>query len=279
VTRAAVLGSPIGHSLSPVLHLAAYDALDLPDWRYQAVDCDEHRLRPFLSALDEDWVGLSLTMPLKRLALELADEVSPLAAAVGAANTMVRREGRWFAANTDVGGMVDALREAGVERPASAVVLGAGGTAQAALAALRELGVTAPLVLVRDLERAADLRAAAGRLDVSPDIRSGLAGWLEGEQIDPAVYATELLITTVPRGAADPLAANPRWADKGTVLDVVYEPWPTPAAVSAGAFGWRIASGLDMLLHQAARQVSLMTGRTPPVAAMRDALYTAVAAR
>ena len=276
--RAAVLGSPIGHSLSPVLHLAAYDALDLPDWRYQAVDCDEHRLRPFLSALDEDWMGLSLTMPLKRLALELADEVSPLAAAVGAANTMVRRDGRWFAANTDVGGMVDALREAGVERPVNAVVLGAGGTAQAALAALRELGVSEPLVLVRDLDRAGELRAAAGRLDVSPQIRAGLAGWAGGT-VDPAVYAADLLISTVPKGAADALAAEPRWSDKGTVLDVVYEPWPTPAAVSAAAFGWRIASGLDMLLHQAARQVSLMTGRTPPVAAMRDALYQAVAAR
>jgi shikimate dehydrogenase len=273
VPRAAVLGSPIGHSLSPVLHLAAYDALDLPDWRYQAVDCDEHRLRPFLSALDEDWVGLSLTMPLKRLALELSDEVSPLAAAVGAANTMIRREGRWFAANTDVGGMVDALREAGVERPGSAVVLGAGGTAQAALAALRELGVTEALVLVRDLDRAGDLRGAAARLDVHPEIRAGLADWPNG--IDPRVYQAELLISTVPRGAADPLAAEPRWSDKGTVLDVVYDPWPTPVAVSAAAFGWHIASGLDMLLHQAARQVSLMTGRTPPVAAMRDALYAA----
>lgn len=280
--RAAVLGSPIGHSLSPVLHLAAYDALDLPDWRYQAVDCDEHRLRPFLSALDEEWVGLSLTMPLKRLALECSDEVSPLAAAVGAANTMLRREGgRWFAANTDVGGMVDALREAGVERPANAVVLGAGGTAQAALAALRELGVPDPVVLVRDLDRAGELRAAAGRLDVTPDIRAGLAGGPAGAGgvVDPAVYQTELLISTVPAGVADTLAASPRWSDKGTLLDVVYEPWPTPVAVSAAALGWRIASGLDMLLHQAARQVSLMTGRTPPVAAMRDALHAAVERR
>ena len=274
--RAAVLGSPIGHSLSPVLHLAAYDALNLPDWRYQAVDCDEHRLRPFLAALDEEWAGLSLTMPLKRLALEVAEEVSPLAAAVGAANTLVRRGDRWFAANTDVGGMVDALREAGVERPTSAVILGAGGTAQAALAALRELGVTEPVVFVRDSERAGDLRAAAGRLDVAADIRAGL-----GEQglADPAGYRADLLISTLPPGAADPLAANPRWSDKGTVLDVVYDPWPTPVAVSAAAFGWRIASGLDMLLHQAARQVSLMTGCTAPVGAMRDALHAAVTAR
>src|SRR5262249_37523631 len=194
--RAAVLGSPIGHSLSPVLHLAAYDALGL-DWRYQAVDCDEHRLRPFLAALDGEWAGLSLTMPLKRLALELADEVSPLAAMVGAANTLLHRDGSWFAENTDVGGIVDTLREAGGERPQAAVVLGAGGTAQAALAALREFGVTAPLVLVRDLARAEGLRAAAARLDVTPQLRAGLA--------DPAVFHADLLISTVPKGAADPL--------------------------------------------------------------------------
>jgi len=273
--RAAVLGSPIGHSLSPVLHLAAYDALGLAEWRYQAVDCDDHRLRPFLAALDGEWAGLSLTMPLKRLALELADEVSPLAAMVGAANTLLHRDGSWFAENTDVGGIVDALREAGVERPRTAVVLGAGGTAQAALAALREFGVTAPLVLVRDLARADGLRAAAARLDVTPQIRAGLDA---NGLADPAAYHADLLISTVPKGAADPLVAHPHWQDKGTVLDVVYDPWPTPLAISAAAFGWRIASGLDMLLHQAARQVSLMTGCAAPVAAMRDALYSAAGA-
>jgi shikimate dehydrogenase len=274
--RAAVLGSPIGHSLSPVLHLAAYDALGLAEWRYQAVDCDEHRLRPFLAALDEEWAGLSLTMPLKRLALELADEVSPLAAMVGAANTMLCRNGCWFADNTDVGGIVDALRESGVERPQTAVVLGAGGTAQAALAALREFGVTEPLVLVRDPARAGDLRAAAARLDVAPQVRAGLG---PNGLADPAAYRADLLISTVPKGAADPLAAHPDWQDKGAVLDVVYDHWPTPLAISAAAFGWRVASGLDMLLHQAARQVSLMTGRTPPVAAMRDALHSAAGTR
>jgi shikimate dehydrogenase len=264
-----VLGSPIGHSLSPVLHLAAYDALGLADWRYQAVDCDEHRLRPFLAALDEEWAGLSLTMPLKRLALELADEVSPLAAAVGAANTFIRVDGRWFADNTDVGGMLDALRAAGVNGPVRTVLLGAGGTAQAALAALRELGVTEPVVLVREPSRTGELRAAASRLDVHPQIRAGLA--------DPAAYQAELLVSTVPAGAADLLTLCPQWTDKGTLLDVVYEPWPTPVAASAAAAGWQIVSGMDLLLYQAARQVSAMTHHDPPVEAMRDALLSAAA--
>jgi shikimate dehydrogenase len=266
-----VLGSPIAHSLSPTLHLAAYDALGLPDWRYQAVDCDEHRLLPFIAALDGEWAGLSLTMPLKRLVLEVADEVSPLAAAVGAANTLVRREHGWFADNTDVGGIVDALTGTGVDHPASAVVLGAGGTAQAALAALRELGMTEPTVLVRDLGRTGELRAAAGRLDVRPQILEGIA--------DPVAYKAEVLISTIPTGAADELAASPQWNGHGVLLDAVYDPWPTPVAVSAAACGWRIASGLDMLLGQAARQVAAMTGRPAPVAAMRDALRAAAANR
>ncbi|MBI3688989.1 MAG: shikimate dehydrogenase [Actinobacteria bacterium] len=269
--RAAVLGSPIGHSLSPVLHLAAYDALGLPDWRYQAVDCDEHRLLPFVSALDREWVGLSLTMPLKRLVLELADEVSPLAAAVGAANTLIRHADGWFADNTDVGGIVDVLRESGVSSPGSAVVVGAGGTAQAALAALRELGMVEPVVLVRDLARTAELRAAASRLDVRPQIQEGIT--------DPAAYKADVLISTIPAGAADQLARAPQWNGHGLLLDAVYDRWPTPIAVTAAACGWRIASGLDMLLGQAVRQVTAMTGLPAPVAAMRAALYAAAAGR
>jgi shikimate dehydrogenase len=269
--RAAVLGAPAGRSLFPLLHLAAYDALDLPDWRYQAVDCDEHRLQPFLAALDEEWVGLSVTRPLARLALEVADEVSPLAAAVGAADTLLRRDGRWFATNTDVAAMVNTLREAGAESPRSAVLLGAGGTAQVALGALRDLGVGEPVVLVRDLDRAGGLRAAAARLDIAVQVRAGLD--------DPAAYHADVLVSTLPPGAADRLAATPRWSDKGVLLDVVCDPWPTPVAVSAGASGWRITGGLDLLLHRAAQQVSLMTGLAPPVAEMRDALHAASLAR
>lgn len=268
--RAAVLGSPIDHSLSPVLHLAAYDALGLPDWRYQAVDCDEHRLRPFVTALDREWVGLSVTMPLKRLVLELADEVSPLAAAVGAANTLIRRGEGWFADNTDVGGIVDALTGAGVTGAGTAVVIGSGGTAQAALAALRELGMSEPVVLVRDAGRAGELRAAALRLGVRPQIREPIT--------DPVAHTADILISTVPAGAADPLATQ-AWRGNGVLLDVVYDPWPTPVAVTAAASGWRIASGLEMLLGQAARQVTAMTGKPAPVMAMREALESAVATR
>ncbi|MGH3613741.1 MAG: shikimate dehydrogenase, partial [Pseudonocardia sp.] len=112
--RAAVLGSPIAHSLSPVLHHAAYAALGLDGWNYGAHECDESGLGGFVAGLGPEWAGLSLTMPLKRVALEVADQVSALAAATGAANTLVAGPGGWVADNTDVAGIVGALRDAGV---------------------------------------------------------------------------------------------------------------------------------------------------------------------
>ena len=152
VRRAAVLGSPIEHSLSPVLHEAAYQALDLHGWHYDKIECDETGLPRLVDSMGPEWAGLSLTMPLKRVALTVADEVSPLAEAVGAANTLVfSPAGGRRAENTDVTGMVSALREAGLTRVEQSVILGAGGTAQSALAAVRELGHQSPIILVRNL--------------------------------------------------------------------------------------------------------------------------------
>ncbi|MGH3881998.1 MAG: shikimate dehydrogenase [Pseudonocardiaceae bacterium] len=269
--RAAVLGCPIRHSLSPAVHRAAYAALGLTDWRYEAFECDEAALPTFVERLGPQWAGLSLTMPLKRAALTVADEVSPLARAVGAVNTLVLGQpgGRSRAENTDVAGILTALREAGLDRVGAAVILGAGGTAQAALAALRELGEAAPTVLVRDPARTADLRAAADRLGVRPTISGGLP--------DRAVPEADVVISTLPPGAADAISPQ-RWSARPVVLDVVYTPWPTPLAAAALGAGCRIVSGLAVLLHQAVAQVELMTGRGAPVAAMRQALDTAVRA-
>jgi hypothetical protein len=167
VRRAAVLGHPITHSLSPALHTAAYRALGLDGWEYGRHDVDEHDLETFLRDLDRSWAGLSLTMPLKHRALELVDHVDPLAAAVGAVNTVLVTPTGLTGTNTDVYGLVQALREglgpaAGIDRAAvnGAVVLGGGATAASALAALAELGQTSPRVLVRSLDRTAELRAA-----------------------------------------------------------------------------------------------------------------------
>ena len=260
--RAAVLGSPIAHSLSPVLHRAAYAALGLGDWTYTAIECDEAGLAGVLAV--PGWAGLSLTMPLKRAVLPLLDRTEPLAVEAGGANTVVFEGGARLGYNTDVPGMVTALAEAGVTAPAGATILGAGATACAALAALRETGLTSAVVLVRDQARAGDLLAAAGRLGMAVELRPFGTGVRDGD----------LLVSTVPAGAADyyaERARNPR-PGPSAVLDVVYHPWPTPLARAASRWGAIAISGFDLLLHQAARQVELMTGLAPaPLAPMRAA--------
>lgn len=270
--RAAVLGSPIAHSLSPVLHTAAYAALGLDGWAYAAIECDEARLPALLASCDRQWAGLSLTMPLKRAVLPLLDRTEPLAAEVGGANTVVFEGGERHGYNTDVPGMVAALAEAGVTAPSGATILGAGATACAALAALREVGLTSVVALVRDRARAAGLLAAAGRLGMAVDLRP----------FDSEVRSGDLLVSTVPAGAADfyaERAQDPR-PGPSAVLDVVYDPWPTPLAQAAAKSGAIVVSGFDLLLHQAAGQVELMTGIKPaPLEHMRTAGQTELARR
>src|SRR4029077_72968 len=182
--RAAVLGSPIEHSLSPVLHTAAYAALGLAHWSYAAIECDEAGLPALIASCDSQWAGLSLTMPLKRAVLPLLDRNEPLAVEAGGANTVVFAGGERHGYNTDVPGMVAALAEAGVTAPPGATILGAGAgrpgalrappparpirggaaPACAALAALRATGLASAVVLVRDQARAGGLLAAAGLL-------------------------------------------------------------------------------------------------------------------
>ena len=260
--RAAVLGLPVRHSLSPTLHQAAYEALGLRDWRYERIECGEDELPALVDRLGSEWAGLSLTMPLKRVALEVAESVSPLAAAVGAANTLLL-DGPRRADNTDVRGIAEALREAGVDSVEHAVVLGAGGTAQAALAALAELGEPSPTVIVRDVNRTRELRATAERLGVQPVVVGGL--------FENPLPEADIVISTLPAGAADPLASTP-WRRRPVVLDVVYANWPTSLATSALTAGCTVISGLAVLLHQAVGQVQLVTGLTAPVDAMRAAL-------
>ena len=274
IRRAAVLGSPIKHSLSPVLHGAAYQALNLHGWHYGKIECDEPGLPRLVDGMGPEWVGLSLTMPLKRVALAIADEVSSLARAIGAANTLVFPSGGPAggrqAENTDVAGMVGALREAGLAHAEQAVILGAGGTAQAALAAVRELGHQSPIVWCATSPVPVSCCETAERLGMRPTI--------SGRLFDEPLPDADLVISTLPGGAADPLSST-RWNPGTMVLDVVYAPWPTLFAGSALAAGCRVVSGLTVLLHQAVAQVELMTGYPGPVEAMRAALVAAVAAR
>jgi shikimate dehydrogenase len=270
--KAAVLGSPVAHSLSPVLHRAAYQALGLAGWSYQAIECDEAGLPGVLARCGPQWAGLSLTMPLKRAVLPLLDQVEPLAAEVGAANTVVFAGGQRHGYNTDVPGMISALAEAGVAGGLSEVlVLGAGATACSALAAVRGLGATAVTVAVRDRAKAGGLLAAAGRLGMRP----GLADFG-----DPGISAPDLLISTVPAGAADIYAKRLARATlrPRLILDVVYHPWPTVLGEAARDAGVAVIGGFALLLHQAAGQVTLMTGKPAPLEAMRAAGLAALTA-
>jgi shikimate dehydrogenase len=271
--RAAVLGKPIAHSLSPVIHNAGYRHAGLADWHYTAHECGEADLAGFVAGLDDTWVGLSLTMPLKEVALQVADEVAPLAAALGAANTLVRLpDGGWRAENTDAPGMVDALRSVGVERAGTASVLGAGGTARAALGACRELGVSVVTVFARRPEAVDELLPVAHALGLE---MLG-ADW---SRVAGHAGQADVVFSTVPKGVADPLAGTLAWRDGTVSFDAVYDPWPTPLAAAASAAGCRIVSGLDLLLAQAVHQFELFTGGPAPVGAMRDALFAAAAAR
>jgi shikimate dehydrogenase len=307
--RAAVLGKPIAHSLSPVLHRAAHDALGLGDWEYETVECGEEELPGFVTSRNETWAGLSLTMPLKRAVLPLLDQADPLATATGGANTVVFRAEGLAGYNTDVQGIVAALTEAGLTEaglteagltegglaeagtPSAgppfagrALILGAGATACSALAAIGAMGGSGADVAVRDKSRATGLLEAAERLalrvrllDLAELDRASQEGREYRGSASREGHAPDLLISTLPAGAADfyrhffaerPSQSPPAPA---TVFDVVYAPWPTQLALAARAAGTRVVGGFPMLLHQAAAQVELMTGKPAPLEAMRAA--------
>ncbi|GAA2103110.1 shikimate dehydrogenase [Streptomyces albiaxialis] len=271
--RAAVLGSPIAHSLSPALHRAAYGELGLDSWTYDSFDVDESGIAGFLADLDATWAGLSLTMPLKRAVIPLLDEISETAASVEAVNTVVFREdGRRLGENTDIPGMIAALRERGVERVESAAVLGAGATASSALAALARVCAGEVTAYVRSEARAREMRGWGERLGVP--VRT--AEWADAAE----ALRAPLVIATTPAGTTDAFAPAVPAEGLGTLFDVLYDPWPTSLAASWQQRGGAVVSGLDLLVHQAALQVEQMTGLRPaPLAEMRAAGEAALRAR
>ena len=263
--KAAVLGSPIAHSLSPALHRAGYAALGLTEWSYGRFELVADELADFVDGLDEQWRGLSLTMPLKDAALLVADEATVLAVRAGAANTLVRTETGWLADNTDIPGLVATLRPAW-KGWTHAAILGAGATARSAVLALDELQVRHLRVYARNLDRAAQLTAWAGTVAPKVTIElAELATWTTGDE--PAV------ISTLPGGAADPAGLSRR---SGLLFDAVYAGWPTPLARAAGAAGMEVIGGAELLLAQAALQFELFTGQVPPELAMRAAVAAAL---
>ncbi len=259
--RAAVLGSPIAHSLSPTLHRAAYAALGL-DWTYEAIEVAEDGLAAFLEQLDDSWAGLSLTMPLKEVAIALCSQVEITAMTIRSVNTLLPGPEGWTGTNTDITGIVRSLQEIGVDFGLeSALILGAGATARSGIAALAQMGVGSVGIAARRAEQVAELLALADAFTLS----AHAVPW------DPAPGSLDvsLVLSSLP-GDAGLVWAPAAAGTTAALLDVAYHSWPTPLAAA-----WptqQIASGRSMLLWQAAEQVKLMTGLEAPVEAMRASL-------
>ncbi|MET0448382.1 MAG: shikimate dehydrogenase [Aeromicrobium sp.] len=263
-----MLGSPIGHSLSPAMHRAAYAALGL-DWAYEAVEVREGELAAFVGALGDDVRGLSVTAPLKREAASVSHQHSGDVEVLGVANTLIVDDGMISAHNTDVPGAGAALEEAGLGSPVSARILGGGATAASMALTLVRLGVESLELVVRDPARAAGAEAVARGRGIAVTVR---------RLDEPLVDKVDLLVSTVPHDAIG--ARSHELVDSTqAVFDVVYDPWPTGLARAAGESGVRVVSGLDLLAHQAALQVELMTGSPVSPQLLRDAALAALPTR
>lgn len=265
----AVLGSPIQHSRSPQLHAAAYDVLGLP-WAYSRAEVGPGGLPDFLAGLDPSWRGLSLTMPLKREVLPLLTERTQAVEVSGAANTVLLGEDGPRGFNTDIAGIVGALRDHGVTDADTVHIIGTGNTAASAFLAAARLGASRALVSGRSLAGVAELERLGDRLGVHTEWR------LYGAEVP---VRADLVINTLP-GDVDPDDIPD--ADLGGVLmEVPYDPWPTPRASRWVARDGLVVNGLEMLLHQAVEQVRIFVtgeegGALPHehdvVAAMRAAV-------
>lgn len=240
--KLAVLGSPISHSLSPKIHGAAYQALGLQA-EYGSHEVAESSFLDFIeSHSPSEWRGFSLTMPLKEIALSVCQEVEEVARGIGAINTLVSNKKGWMGYNTDVAGFSYLFAQMELNEIA---ILGAGGTAKAALSALASLGKSAK-VFRRDSKRDKSLK----QIDASVEI-------MDWQDVSKAFEAS-LLVNTLPITAFKhpELSSNPR----GEVIDSLYHPWPTPLMASAKE---RVLfTGKDLLVAQALSQIELFSGRT-----------------
>ena len=270
VTHCAVIGHPVGHSLSPAIHRAAYAQLGLA-WEYTAVDVAPGGVGDFVRGLDASWRGLSVTAPHKDdlVALGEPDDIVGL---TGAANTWVRDSraaGGAIVRNTDVPGYGVAFAAHGIAGLETAILVGNGATARSALVGLSRLGVRRVVVLARDPGRAQGLVALGEVLGVEVE-----PGQLGGE----APVRADVLVSTVPAIGATPHADTLAGVAE-VVFDSVYDPWPTPLAAAAAQRGVPVLNGLDLLAGQAVEQVRWHTGHEVDFDVLRTAAQDAITAR
>ena len=276
-TRLAVLGQPIAHSKSPLLHAAAYAALGL-DWQYDRVELSGDELGAFVRSRDSGWRGLSLTMPLKRDVLPLLDWSDPLVSLTGAANTVLFEPGaadsdglptrtvRGF--NTDVYGVTQALRQAGIGKPRVVHLLGAGATAASILVAVSELGTRTIEVVARTPDKALPLVSLGESLGIEVAVR-GIG--------EAPLFVPDLVASALPGHADAGIDFDPAVLERAVLFDVAYDPWPSPLAITWLTAGGTVVSGLEMLLHQALAQVRIfVTGSPVTVLPNEESVFAAM---
>jgi shikimate dehydrogenase len=265
-TRLAVLGSPIGHSLSPRLHEAAYRTLGLP-WSYGAAEVTGAELPVFVEGCGDDWRGLSLTMPLKRDVIPLLDSLDRLATLTGVANTVLFDGGLRRGFNTDVAGMVRPLRDAGVQSLHEVVILGGGATAASAVAASAELGAASILIWVRSPEKATGLQRLGSELGVDVEARAFT-------DLGRGIGLPAVVFSTLPNGAVVDLVVPEEARQNSVLFDVAYDPWPTALADAWSAVSSPVISGLEMLLAQALVQVRIFVNGDPEAELPKEELVS-----
>lgn len=239
--RAAVLGSPIAHSLSPAIHNAAYLALGM-EGKYDSVEVKAGELAPFMEQVRKtaaNWIGFSLTMPLKEEIFQVADRIDPLAMQIRSGNTLLPTTDGWLATTTDVAGFMWALSSNQVDNFETITIIGAGATARAAA-----LAVDAPGRVITIINRNPDREELLHQIVTQGELK--FSGWSEVN------LGTDLVINTTPKGAADHLIPG-----TGVYFESLYDPWPTTLAQK---WSGQVISGLELLVHQAIDQISMMTG-------------------
>lgn len=257
--RLAVLGHPVAHSRSPAMQNAALAELGLAgEWGYEAIDVDPAELELRVRAMPEEgFVGANLTVPHKGAAIALADELSETAREIGAANTLIFRDGAIHADNTDAEGLLDALSRS--PRGRRTLVLGAGGAGRAVVWALLREGAEV------DVWNRTELRSR------------NLCQELGGQAVtDPEQDDYELIVNSTAIGlrGEDPFAElplQPAFSRGQTVVDLVYGEEPTALVSAAQDAGATVVDGIEILVRQGARSLQIWTGRQPPLETMRAA--------
>ncbi|MGO1284041.1 MAG: shikimate dehydrogenase [Brachybacterium sp.] len=275
--RFAVVGSPVQHSLSPVLHRTAYELLGIEDAVYERHEVRSGELADFLArGPGRELRGLSVTMPGKPEAFALAAATDETSRRLGISNTLIRVDGGWRAENHDVHGIVAALRDHGAEAPGTGGVLGSGATALSALAALIQLGAHTVLLTARSPHKLAPLEQFAR----SHDVVVTQIPWERHHEVLSADAVVSALAIDGARSVAEQWQTRASLPAPGVMLDVLYDPWPAPIAAVVQRAGGEVADGLEMLAHQADMQLrSMLDIPAAPVERMLAAARTELARR